>query len=245
MTRGDVDSLYPAALSPQTGADIRIRHAYGGNSRAIDYSARYGLLRDDSRLAERIEGPARRAPNATFGALPSATYKVGMSISGGGTPSDPGGYNWGTFGNVLSGATKGIGQAATYVMQSRAKSRQRNAQVPGNGTVSALPAPKAMPSPKAPATSGTAAQTAAPFSNYPNPKDPIEAANKGLQAMQRSSMMSSYPNPKDPIEAVNKGIGDMLRAQQATIEARRLSPSDLYKTNKSLRAAFPNFYNNK
>lgn len=86
----------PGNVSPLGTLDINLLQAVGGNPRYFDYG-RWSLLKDDSRLRGRVEGGASRAPGSGwYNNLGSGSVAL-RSPSGGGTPSNPGGYNYGTL----------------------------------------------------------------------------------------------------------------------------------------------------
>jgi len=86
---------------------------YGGRTDSIwDYQDFAGYKRE--------LGSANTAPNASF----TTTYNSGSVdipnySRGGGTPSNPGGYNWNTFGNVVRGVGQGLGEAYNFLAERR------------------------------------------------------------------------------------------------------------------------------
>lgn len=256
--------------STQNAAALPVVDAFARNM-----LMRYGGRTDDIWSYHDMPGYKRELGGAT--SAPGSDWASGsgggsVRISGmgnGGTPSDPGGYNYSTLKNVASGATSavrmGINASRTLKRasdQNKARKLQdtqrayTNAWNPGMNYSYAYqqaasgqgqpiqqggPSSSKLPSLGAPGTM----PVVGPVSNIKNPQNPIEAANKGIMEWRKGKASSKYPNPTDPSEAANKGIGDMLRAQQAKAQSARLSSTELYKTNKSMREMFPNFYKNK
>jgi len=108
---------------PQSGYDIRMRQFMPG---ALEYGP-MGLLNDNSRLKERVEGRSRSAPGASYA---GAAKNSGMapSFSSGNTPSNPGGKNWDTFTRNLDRAVgAGYGAVAWRMDNKRnAVAKQKN-----------------------------------------------------------------------------------------------------------------------
>ena len=87
-----------SAFDPSSGYDITMRQFL---PKALEYGP-FGIMRDDSRMRERVEGGARRAPGGTWGYNTGSGSVNIRGMGGGGTPSDPGGYNYATLANVAS-----------------------------------------------------------------------------------------------------------------------------------------------
>lgn len=99
----------PPDVDPLSQPDIRMRHLVGGNKRSIDYSDRYSLLTDNSRLRERIEGSAITAPGSEYNNRFRNSGMAPTSFGGSSTSDDPGGYNWDTLNRNLARVPTAIG----------------------------------------------------------------------------------------------------------------------------------------
>lgn len=275
-------SFLPPSFDPSSGWDISMRQVVGGDPRFFEYG-RFGLLNDNSVLRSRVEGSALGAPGSTWSSGGSGGQPT-ISWGGGGTPSDPGGYNYGTLKNVANTTATAVRGAVGITRTLRRanaqnKARQwqqlqtnyRNAWDPNmdySGSYQAAANAQLGTGGNSPAMTvngPTTGVTAGQVSSIKSPKNPVEAANKGIQEWQRQRSLekektieeanrgiqewqrgrrtSTFPKPGSPVEAANKGIGDMLRGQKAESQKSRLGSSALYKVNKSLRESFPDFYN--
>lgn len=74
-------------------------------------------------------GAAAAAPRSNWVNRPMGSGSVDFSTNGnGGTPSDPGGYNWNTLSNVASGAAQGISWIRNTINTARQFNKAKKAQ---------------------------------------------------------------------------------------------------------------------
>lgn len=255
---------------------LHIQQTYGG--RGINDVQPYW----DMAGYKRTLGKAEAAPSGTW-STGSGVVQI-TEVGKGSTPSNPGGYNYGTLKNVVNTTATAVRGAVGITRTLRRandqnKARQwqqlqtnyRNAWDPNmdySGSYQAAANAQLGTGGNSPAMTvngPTTGVTAGQVSSIKSPKNPVEAANKGIQEWQRQRSLekektieeanrgiqewrrgrrtSTFPKPGSPVEAANKGIGDMLRGQKAESQKSRLGSSALYKVNKSLRESFPDFYN--
>lgn len=266
MARANIDSLYPATLSPMSSSDIVMRHAYGGNDKAILYSRRYGLLRDDSRLAESIEGPAQRmAGPSSYARTGSGSVRL-KRFSGGDTPSNPGGHNWGTLSGAVDAGAGAIAELYNFGAEMRETSSgkldysdptKRNTgfrfkRTPiynsFRGKKMTLSLDRDILNKKvpgaAPSNEPMSLVPAGPIPQWTNTPPGFKTTGISSSYPRVYGASSPYPKPTDVNESVQKFIGDMRRDAEGRAQNQRLSPSQLYNANKSMRSNFPNFYLN-
>lgn len=116
---GWASTPYFAALTPQTGPDVKWRSFLARNPAGSEYSS-LGILSDDAVLAERIRGRGRYVDGG--GSTGSGAARIN-SYGGGSTPSDPGGYNYKTLQNIA----ENTGNLTSWAFSARATNRQRKA----------------------------------------------------------------------------------------------------------------------
>jgi len=110
--------------------------------------------------------------------------------------------------------------SATSGPGSRSTRRPASSQAPS----ATMPVSPGQPQP----TQGPAPMPQGPTSKWPNPTDPVEAANKGLAEWRAKQVppSSRWPNPTDPTEAANKGLSEWLAEQRKPPVSSYPNPSD-------------------
>lgn len=93
----------PPYIDPTADWDTRMRGVAGGDPNFFRYG-RFGLLTDNSRLKQGIEGNAPSAPSNSY----TGGGASSLNFSGGKTSTNPGAYNWDTFTRNLDRAS-GVG----------------------------------------------------------------------------------------------------------------------------------------
>jgi len=104
----DAPKTQMSATGLQSGWDVRMRHVAGSDPRFFDYG-RYGLLTDDSGLAQGIQGRGGASPSPAGRWMGSGS--AGIESYGGGGRSNPGGHNWATLASVANTAGSLLGSA--------------------------------------------------------------------------------------------------------------------------------------
>lgn len=121
----DAPKTQMSATGLQSGWDVRMRHVAGSDPRFFDYG-RYGLLTDNSGLAEGIQG--RGGATSSPAGRWMGSGSAGLESYGGGGRSNPGGHNWATLANVSNTLGSLAGSAIGATVDWRFKKKQRAQQ---------------------------------------------------------------------------------------------------------------------